>query len=55
MSNVRAILAKHEAARVYMLIHVKKAETMNTKVGRDATKFDMPKKIVISSTVAIWS
>jgi len=46
---MRAVLAKHEAARVCMFIHAKKAEAMNIKIGRSATKFDMPKKIAIST------
>ena len=45
MSNMRAVLAKHEAARICMFIHAKKAEAMKIKIGGSATKFDMPKKL----------
>jgi hypothetical protein len=42
---MRAVLAKHEAARICMFIHAKKAEAMKIKIGGSATKFDMPKKL----------
>ena len=41
---MRAVLARHEAARVCTPTHARKAGAMDTKVGRMPLNFDMPKK-----------